>query len=499
MPSAIFWLCNMNLPLEFRQEIEELFTRFGLDQQLDAFWAAMEKRPIFGLRINSQKIKPERMCRWLQEIYPQYKLPKVPWSDVGLIIPEELQPGTLPLYRAGLYYIQEPSAMLPAEVLAARPGEYILDLCAAPGGKASRIAADMGNYGLLWANDVSAERVRALLRNLELGGGSNILISNEKPANLAPVLTGYFDAVMLDAPCSGSGMFRRDPAAIQSWQKYGSATSVPVQRELLENAWSMLAPGGRLVYSTCTFSLAENEGNIAWFCDKYPDAKILPIEKSTGVSDGLPLTSEMQCTARIWPHLASGEGHFCALLRKTKTKTGPKPGWSSQSRLEETPSAPELKAFADFCDCTLSPEGRQYMDHLLQNGSLRLERDHLHLLTFTLPNNLRRKVKTGLFLGSIRRDRLGKCRFEPAQALIMHLRAEHIKINMAATYSDQITERYLRGETLQHELSNEQWTENALGAFCLEYEQQKWPLGWIRTMREPSVKNLYPASWRQIR
>lgn len=489
----------MNLPREFQTEIEQLFRQFDIHGRPEHFFNAMDRAPVYGLRVNRLKICRETLCRWLESTWPQYKLSKVAWSDDGFYYPAGLQPGQLPLYRAGLFYIQEPSAMLPAQVLQVRPGEKVLDLCAAPGGKSARLTADLQDKGLLWANDISAERIRALLRNIELTGSACTLISNAPQAKLAAGLTGFFDAIMVDAPCSGSGMFRRDPAAVGSWLRYGTGSCVPVQRQLLEQAWTMLAPGGRLVYSTCTFSLEENEGNIAWFLQEHEDAVIAAINKADGVSDGLPVTSEMIKTARIWPHLAAGEGHYCALLRK-KTTGGETFSDQDQNppRRDEIPSADEIAAFRQFCRRTFSHRGDKYMESLLAEGRLRRERGHLHLLPFALPESNIRKIKTGLYLGDIRRDRKGCCRFEPSQALLMHMSAEHIKRIYPAPATGGEISRYLLGETLEWPRAETGGQVNEYGAVCLEYEAGKWPLGWVKTMQEPVLKNLYPAGWRKL-
>ncbi len=168
----------------------------------------------------------------------------IAWSSDGFRLPDGVQAGKLAGHAAGLYYIQEPSAMLPAEVRAARPGEKVLDLCAAPGGKSARIAAGLAGSGLLWANEISAERVRALQRNLELTGSTQVVITSVSPEALAQVLPGYFDAVLADVPCSGSGMLRRDDQAAKSYLSYGPESCAPLQRQILESAWILLRPAG---------------------------------------------------------------------------------------------------------------------------------------------------------------------------------------------------------------------------------------------------------------
>ena len=335
--------------------------RIILGDELEMFLDSYEQERRSGLRVNTLKITPGK----LQKIVP-FHLTPVPWTDNGYYYETEDAPARHPFYRGGYYYLQEPSAMLPAALLGTQPGEWIADLCAAPGGKATAIGAALAGQGFLLANDISATRARALLRNVELFGISNSFITQTQPERLLERWEGCFDAVMLDAPCSGEGMFRKMPEAAAAWHERKGAECAAVQRELIRTAARLLRPGGRMVYSTCTFNPAEDEAIIASLLEEYPQFKVvrpasLPVMAGRvcsetdrsgagwgaafGLSSGLGTQTvrgllEMQqlpvswtdddrmqaafdqCL-RIWPHRAGGEGHFAALLVRTDGPDGP--------------------------------------------------------------------------------------------------------------------------------------------------------------------------------
>ena len=294
----------MQLPREFSERMYKL-----LGEEYPAFEESLGKQCRRGLRVNPLKIKTEEFER----IAP-FHLTPVPWTKNGYYYEEEDAVSRHPFYYAGLYYLQEPSAMAPAAVLDVRPGMRVLDLCAAPGGKATALGEKLRGEGLLVANDISASRCRALLRNIELAGITNAFVTNAQPAVLAERFEGYFDRILLDAPCSGEGMFRKDEKVIRAWDPEKNDRCAGIQRELILEAAKMLRPGGRLIYSTCTFSRLENEDVIGYLLTQDPAFRLLPIPSCEGFSPGFD--SERLCV-RIWPHKAEGEGHFMALLEKT--------------------------------------------------------------------------------------------------------------------------------------------------------------------------------------
>ncbi|MCL1878290.1 MAG: RsmB/NOP family class I SAM-dependent RNA methyltransferase, partial [Defluviitaleaceae bacterium] len=245
----------------------------------------------------------------------------VPWCEkTGRYYTDaDERPSKTIAYHAGLFYIQEPSAMCPAEVLGVSPGQKVLDICAAPGGKSVQIAGKLNGEGLLVSNDASASRSRALVKNLERAGVTNAIVLVEQPKKLATRFPQYFDRILVDAPCSGEGMFRRDHDAIKAYTANKPEACAAIQSEILRRAATMLKPGGRMVYSTCTFNRLENEDVIETFLKTHNHFSLLKIDHALlGIQAGFDLSGK---TARIWPHLARGEGHFVALLEKIKDKT----------------------------------------------------------------------------------------------------------------------------------------------------------------------------------
>ena len=301
----------MNLPMEFVNRMKELLGNNEYEEFLNSY----NKPRFYGLRVNTLKISVEEFLK----ISP-FKLSPIPWTSDGFYYEEGEFPGRHPYYHAGLYYIQEPSAMLPGEVLAAKPGEKILDLCAAPGGKTVKIAADMKGQGLLIANDSSNDRVKGLIKNIELYGIKNAIVTNETPDKLSENFKGYFDKILIDAPCSGEGMLRKDYDAAKGMKNFSTEKCSGMQWEILKYIDMMLKVGGSFVYSTCTFSPGENEKMISRFLKEFSNYELIEIRKNAGIESGRPDWSdgneELYKTARLWPHKLKGEGHFVALLHK---------------------------------------------------------------------------------------------------------------------------------------------------------------------------------------
>lgn len=301
-----------DLPQSFLDSMREI-----LGEDYEAFLAGFDGQRQYGLRVNTLKMNLEEFER----IAP-FHLKKVPWISNGYFYEAEDVPARHPFYSAGLYYLQEPSAMTPASRLKVQPGERVLDLCAAPGGKATELGAALQGEGLLVANDINTARAKALLRNLELFGISNSFVTNEPPHVLAERFPEFFHKIMVDAPCSGEGMFRKNPAVVDSWQEKGPEYFSKLQREIIVQAADMLLPGGMMFYSTCTFSPLENEKTITHLLKERPDMEVVPMEDYEGFAEGLTsyrdeiFDESCKLCRRIWPHKMSGEGHFMALLHK---------------------------------------------------------------------------------------------------------------------------------------------------------------------------------------
>lgn len=322
------------LPEAFRNRMRDLLTESGYA----AFLSCYGQKRFYSLRINPLKADRGQVLH----LFEQEDLQPVPWEPDGFYYPEDFRPGRLPWHEAGMYYIQEASAMLPALLCDVKPGDRVLDLCAAPGGKSTKLAACLQGEGILAANEIHPERAKVLSSNLERMGVRNALVTNETPQSLASRFPLFFDRIVVDAPCSGEGMFRKEEEALTHWSPENVHMCAERQLEILEEASSMLRAGGRLVYSTCTFSPEENEGVIFRFLMKHPDFSLVDVPGLPGIragewglscgrpewlsmagidagsfgDTGLKTAEELRGTIRLWPHLLKGEGHFAAVLRK---------------------------------------------------------------------------------------------------------------------------------------------------------------------------------------
>jgi len=316
---------NGNLPRNFIEKMEKL-----LGDEFDHFMSSYEAPRVYGLRINRLKLGVEQW-RKLSDMGEEVR--EIPWAPDGLYYKEGERPGKHPHYHAGLYYIQEPSAMAPVELLDVQPGHRVLDLCAAPGGKSTQIAGKLQGRGVLVTNDNARERTKALAKNIELAGVRNAVVLNDEPAAIAAVFPEWFDRILIDAPCSGEGMFRKDDSMIAEWEKHSIERCSLMQRDIMQHAASMLAPGGRMVYSTCTFSPEENEQQMAQFLAEHDDFFVEAISPQHGWRAGRADLAEgaaqleaerlqsIQGTVRLWPHLIEGEGHYAAVLRRSGERT----------------------------------------------------------------------------------------------------------------------------------------------------------------------------------
>jgi len=280
----------MNLPDKYLDQMSDL-----LKEEYPLYLEAMKQESFSCIRINTDKISVEEFVK----ISP-FELKPVPWCAEGFYVNEDARPGTHPYYYAGLYYIQEPSAMAPAAVLPVESGNIVLDACAAPGGKSTALACKLHGTGVLVSNDISASRQNATLKNMTRFGIENSYVIAEDLNNLAKRFPEYFDKILLDAPCSGEGMFRKELSLITSWLEKDSSYYAPLQKELIINAWKMLKPGGKMVYSTCTFDPCEDEEIIAALMEQYDDVIIeksdLSVHFASGVRPGF------ENCMRLYPH-----------------------------------------------------------------------------------------------------------------------------------------------------------------------------------------------------
>jgi NOL1/NOP2/sun family putative RNA methylase len=452
----------MELPKKFEQKMKHL-----LQEEFDVYMASFDEERYYGLRANTLKVEPKE----LQDI-TQFQLAPIPWCKEGFYYQETNRPAKHPYYHAGLYYIQEPSAMTPGAILDVKPGDKVLDLCAAPGGKSTQIGAKLQQKGVLFSNDISATRVKALLKNIELAGITNAVVTNETPERLAERLEGYFDKILVDAPCSGEGMFRKEPDMIKSWESHGVDYCCDLQRNISPYAAKMLRPGGSLLYSTCTFSPEENEGMIEEFLSSHHEFEIVPIPHENGFDLGRPewigAREELKGCARLWPYKIKGEGHFVALLRK-KHENGNEKQWVYPKRkINEK----QLKDYNTFLEEIMNKDIR---------GNFELYGEVLCLLPDEVPDvKGLRVVRSGWHLGYIKKNR-----FEPSQALAMGLQKQDVKKVIDFSIDDSNVIRYLKGETLQIE------GQKGWNLICVE----GYPLGWGK-IQNNMLKNKYLPGWR---
>ncbi len=475
----------MELPEVFSEKIRALIG----DEEFGRYVSELDKQCVHGLRANRLKLSSEALCRLpgMDAVISSDHM--VPWCDDGFYfdIDPEKMPGRMAYYLAGLYYIQEPSAMYPAANAQIKPGERVLDLCAAPGGKSLRAASDLACSGLLVSNDISAGRAGTLLYNLELGGVPNVTVTNCSPAELRERFGEYFDAVLIDAPCSGEGMFRKDPNALKEWQSFTTEKCMEMQRGILTEAAGLVRPGGRIVYSTCTFDMGENESMMEWFMQGHPDFGLAEMPKTGGVADGNVTGSHpesIRC-ARLWPQSLQGEGQFAAMLVKGSGNeidgddvSGGRDGerkaekCRSYRRLRQYPE--ELRAFAEKNLNLLPFDGWNF--YVMGN--------FLYACPFEPFNIDRLKVlRMGVQIGEINYEKL-----KPSQQFIMTLRSGDFKRKCELDPFGNDVKKYLRGESL--------WVENASDGFsavCVNGFQ----LGGAE-LKGGMLKNLYPKGWRRI-
>ncbi|HEX2925702.1 MAG TPA: RsmF rRNA methyltransferase first C-terminal domain-containing protein, partial [Ruminiclostridium sp.] len=451
----------MKLPVEFVEKMQGL-----MGDEFNSYLESYKKPRFYGLRVNTLKISVEEFLK----IAP-FHLEPVPWTKDGFYYQEGDNPGRHPYYYAGLYYIQEPSAMLPGAVIGVKPGERVLDLCAAPGGKTVQMAAQMQGQGLLIANDINSERVKALVKNVELAGVRNTVVLNETPDKLAWSFPNYFDRIMVDAPCSGEGMFRKDEDAVRSWEKFKCERCCTMQWDILQKVDRMLKPGGVILYSTCTFSPEEDELMIERFMDENKGRyELLEIPKAGGIEGGRTQWSkggyDFGKAARLWPHKLNGEGHFAAFLRKSDCQgyseglgnTGyVKSGVQSQSI--KVNSADDVKAFnADLCEFIQSSTNLNLDGCLFQKGA------NFYHLPMECPDLSGLKVaKFGWYLGET-----GKKGFVPSHSLAVSLSSSELKNKISFNADSREVNSYLKGETLI--VSG----EKGYTGVCVE----DFPLGW---------------------
>ena len=392
------------LPREFLNRMEKL-----LGGEYPAFLQSLERPRAVALRRNPAK--------GMDCPLPFAKEP-VPWEPMGAYYDPEARPGLHPYHEAGVYYLQEASAMAPVGLLDPRPGEWVCDLCAAPGGKTTQIAGRMAGEGFLLCNEINPKRARILSRNIERMGVANALVTNEHPGKLADRLAGCFDRVLVDAPCSGEGMFRKEEAAVTDWSEETVAMCANRQREILHSAAQLVRPGGRLVYSTCTFAPEENEQTVEAFLAEHEDFEAVAAEAPWFATAGKGMF-------RLFPHKLLGEGHFAAVLQR-----------KGDAQREEPAAAPTEKLPAAW------QEFAKHMGIDLSAGGLITFGQSLYWAPEGMPSLRGLKVeRPGLELGVLKKDR-----FEPSHALALWLKTCACTQDLPA--DSPLTAAYMHGEVI---------------------------------------------------
>lgn len=452
----------MNLPNDFVVKVKAL-----LKEEADDFLRSYDEDKSQGLRVNRLKMTRNAFLG----INP-FELSPIPWVEDGFYYASKDRPGKHPYHEAGLYYIQEPSAMGVGELVDPKPGEKVLDLCAAPGGKTTHLAQKMNQEGLLVANEIHPARAKILSQNLERMGVTNAVVTNETPDRLAKKFPSFFDAILVDAPCSGEGMFRKDPDARSEWSLDHVAFCAARQMDIIQEAGKMLKAGGRLVYSTCTFSPEENEGVISRFILEHPEFQVEQVAAYEGFSRGRGDWVDEACanleeTYRLWPHRLQGEGHYIAVLRKVDGSDHGKHDMD-KDRLDKK----LLKDYLSFANDSLNvvPEGRYT-----------LFGDQLYVLPSEMLSLKQLKVvRPGWHLGTLKKNR-----FEPSHALALSLTKEDVQFHWNIDSSSADIQSYLKGETL-HVDGPKGWTLVTVDGYSL---------GWGKATNQ-QLKNHYPKGLR---
>ena len=481
------------LPEDFISEMEEL-----LGSEIEDFKKSYESNKYVGLRRNCLKASKEDFEKSIP-----FKLEPVGWAAEGYYYDLNDHPGRTPLHEAGAFYIQEPSAMSAVALLDPKPGDYVLDLCAAPGGKSTQIAGRLLGQGLLVSNEIVKNRAGILSQNIERMGVTNAIVVNETPYGLAEHFRDYFDKILVDAPCSGEGMFRKNDTAIGEWSLDNVSLCADRQDDILECAASMLKTGGKLMYSTCTFAPGEDEGTILRFIMRHPEFHVVPIALTGGMANGnFAFVAEQDYaqnasdsqreqignTVRLWPHKVVGEGHFMALLQKGEDRREDFRGFVRGGMMKSL-HAREVAPFLEF------QKQHLYTEYHPDRQCFFLFGDHLYMLPGDAPTLKGIKVlRPGLMLGTYLKNR-----FEPAHALAMSLTESVNMIDFPADSPELLN--YLRGDVYRPQ------GENSVNSVVATIREPKapWTLilcdsiscGWAK-LAGNMYKNHYPRGLRRI-
>ena len=443
------------------------------ESEYKKFISSYDEEPQKSLRINL--LKKGRGNKDLRETLRTFLRDRVAWCDNGYYVDPDDRPGKHAYHEAGLYYIQEASAMAPVQWLDVHPGMKVLDLCAAPGGKSTEIAGVMNNKGFLVSNEPETSRARILSLNIERMGISNTLVTSELPDKLSGIFEGFFDRILVDAPCSGEGMFRKNPEAVTEWSPENVELCAKRQDTILSEAGKMLIPGGIMVYSTCTFSEDENEGSIERFLKSNADYCVVDPDSIMKLPGGF---IKHKYGVRIYPHNVKGEGHFFSILKRNGSIPGGLKRVIKSGVIDEAPAG-SIKLFREFM--------KEYLPGtVIPQGVIHSFGDQLYLAPPDMPG-LRglKALRPGLHLGTLK-----KGRFEPSHALALFVSPDEALLTAEISASDDLSLKYLKGESLQADLLN---NGNKKGWCIISIDG--FSTGWGKSDGR-IIKNHYPKGLR---
>ncbi|SFO41207.1 16S rRNA C967 or C1407 C5-methylase, RsmB/RsmF family [Pseudobutyrivibrio sp. JW11] len=435
------------LPIDFVNRMEQ-----DLGPDFHAFLRSYDENKISALRFNP--IKADDAAK---ATISHMLTGSVDWSPNGYYYDEDQRPGLHPYHSAGVYYIQDASAQLPVEMLSPNPGDFCLDLCAAPGGKSTQIAGYLDGQGILVSNEPMKNRAKILSENVERLGIKNCIVTSEYPDKLAERFVEYFDKIMVDAPCSGEGMFRKNHDACSEWSLESVEMCAARQAEILDRAYEMLIPGGRMCYSTCTFARLEDEEAVAAFISRHPDMKLIKEQ-------------------RLWPHQVKGEGHYAALLEKA----------DADNRYEECKDNRETYSLKKINDKILN-DYLIFIKETMTNpkewrGNLLLLNDLLYMLPEDCPDfDGLHVLRGGLFLGTLKKNR-----FEPSHALALALKPSEVTNSHNLSSDSAEIDAYLTGQSIRCDVKDG-WTLITVDGYSI---------GWGKAVKG-QIKNHYPKGLRR--
>ncbi|MBE5912767.1 MAG: hypothetical protein E7274_01740 [Pseudobutyrivibrio ruminis] len=435
------------LPIDFVNRMEQ-----DLGPDFHAFLRSYDENKISALRFNP--IKADDAAK---TTISHMLTGSVDWSPNGYYYDEDQRPGLHPYHSAGVYYIQDASAQLPVEMLSPNPGDFCLDLCAAPGGKSTQIAGYLDGQGILVSNEPMKNRAKILSENVERLGIKNCIVTSEYPDKLAERFVEYFDKIMVDAPCSGEGMFRKNHDACSEWSLESVEMCAARQAEILDRAYEMLIPGGRMCYSTCTFARLEDEEAVAAFISRHSDMKLIKEQ-------------------RLWPHQVKGEGHYAALLEKA----------DADNRYEECKDNRETYSLKKINDKILN-DYLIFIKETMTNpkewrGNLLLLNDLLYMLPEDCPDfDGLHVLRGGLFLGTLKKNR-----FEPSHALALALKPSEVTNSHNLSSDSAEIDAYLTGQSIRCDVKDG-WTLITVDGYSI---------GWGKAVKG-QIKNHYPKGLRR--